>query len=92
MIVKKRDGSDNVGGEDLVREMIDEVLEGGEVIKGTVRLTPTGSKKPKSSEGEGQTPIPGIPSNKDKTGGGTAGVPVAWSNVWTMNDRVELWV
>jgi len=76
----------------MVREVIDEVLEGGEVIKGTVRLAPTRSKKPKSSDGEGQKPISAVPWNKDKSRGETASIPVAWSNVWTTNDRVELWV
>ena len=107
MIVNKGDGSDkateSTDGAGLVREVIDEVSEGGEVVKGTIRLVPVIPKNPVSSEDAtvadasskesgdgGQSSIPDIPSSKTK--GGTAHVPNGWANVWTTNDRVELWV
>lgn len=99
-------GTENIDGVDLVREITDEVSEGGEVVKGTMRLVRAEHKKPKSSESdsmdidappeesedEGQSPTPRVPSDKGKAEDGTAGVPVAWANVWTTNDRVELWI
>ena len=105
MVIRK-DGPENINGADLVREVIDEVLEGGEVVKGTMRLVPAGSKRSESNEKdsmdtdtssgeiehEGQSPIPRSPSNKGKAKGGTVNVPVAWANLWTTNDRVELWI
>ena len=108
-VYTKRGGSDedpeNTDGMGLVREITSEVLEGGEVIKGAVRLVPAGSKKLKSSEkdlmgidasseseGEGLPQTPGVLSSKSITTDGTVDVPIAWANVWTTNDHVELWV
>ena len=106
----KRGGSDedpeNTDGAGLVREITSEVLEGGEVIKGAVRLVPAGSKKLKSSEkdlmgidasskeseGEGLPQTPDVLSSKSRTTDETVDVPIAWANVWTTNDHVELWV
>jgi hypothetical protein len=109
VVVKERDGSDrsteNIDGADLVREVTNEVLEGGEVIRGTMRLVPAGPKKSESSEkdpkdvdasledeNEEQSPGFGVPSSMGKTGAGIVDVPVAWANLWTTSDRVELWV
>ena len=109
VVVKKRDrsdrGTEKIDGVDLVREVTNEVLEGGEVIKGAMRLAPAGPKKSELSEkdpedvharleneNEEQSPGPGAPLGTSKTGDGIIGVPVAWANVWTTNDRVELWV
>ena len=92
---------------DLVREVTNEVLESGEVIRGTMRLAPARSKKSESSEkdsknvlagleneNEENSPGLGVPSGTSKTGddGIVPGVPVAWANVWATNNRVELWV
>ena len=109
VVLKNRDvsdkGTENIDGVNLVREVADEVLEGGEVIRGTMRLVPAGSKKsqlnendskvvdtPLQSRDDGQSPVFNVPSGKDKTEDGTASVPVAWANVWTTKDRVELWI
>lgn len=106
VVAKRREGSNKAteddSGPDLVREVTDELLEGGEVVKGTIRLVPAESNESKSSEkhpadtnaspkgngDEGQSPTPSIPSNED----GTVNIPVAWANVWTTDDRIELWV
>ena len=106
LVVKKAaDGFNNVtekiDGVGLVREVTDEVSEGGEVIKGTIRLVPVESRESESSgkdstdvgispEDEAQTPS--VPSNKGKLEDGTFSIPVAWANLWTTNHRVELWV
>lgn len=107
LVVKKTtDGPNNVtehiDGVDLIREVTDEVLEGGEVMKGTIRLVPAGSKSEPSGkdptdigispEDEGQSPTPSVPSNKGKLEDGTFSIPIAWANLWTTNHRVELWV
>lgn len=107
VIKKTTDGSDelteNIDGVDLVREVTDEIFEGGEVIKGTTRLVPVGSKESESSgkdsadvdmspDDEGQSPTPSVPSNKGKLEAGGVSLPVAWANLWTTNHRVELWV
>jgi len=103
VIVKGRDGSiEGPNGEELVREVTDKVLESGEVIRGTMRLIPAGPRRSKSSEKdstdvdepheEGQSSMHDVPSNKGKTEDGTMSIPPAWANVWTTNDRVELWV
>jgi hypothetical protein len=107
--LKERDGSDrsteNIDGADLVREVTNEVLEGGEVIRGTTWLVPVGPQKSEpneedskdvesSSENENEEQSPGlsVPSSVGKTGAGIVDVPVAWANLWTTSDRVELWV
>ena len=108
MVVKKRDwsdrGTENFYGVDLVREVTNEILEGGEVIRGTMRLAPDGPKKSESrekdskdilvgleNENEENSPGLGVPSGMGKTGDDAiVGVPVAWANVWTTNGRVEL--
>ena len=109
MVLKNRNesdkGTENIDGVNLVREVTDEVLEGGEVIKGTTRLVPAGSAEsqlnendskvvdtPLESRDDGQSPVLNVPSGKDKTEDGTPSVPVAWANVWTTKDRVELWI
>jgi len=103
VIVKEGDKTNkSADGTGLAREVVDEVLEGGELIRGTIRLAPAGSRKSKSGEGEsadldgsseeGQSPILDAPSSEDKTEAGTVSIPPAWANVWTTNDRVELWV
>ena len=107
LVVKKAtDGFNNItetiDGADLVREVTDEVSNGGEVIKGTIRLVPAGSRESESSgkdstdigispEDEGQSPTPSVPSNKGKLEDGPY-IPVAWANLWTTNHRIELWV
>lgn len=105
LVVKKatdglRNVTENIDGTDLVREVTDEVMEGGKVIKGTIRLVPAGSRESEprgkdstdigiSPEDEGQSPTPNVPSDRDD---GTFSIPVAWANLWTTNHRVELWV
>ena len=95
--------TEHIDGVDLVREVTDEVLEGGEVMKGTIRLVPAGSKESEPSEKDStdigispedgeQSPTPSVPANKDKLEDGTFSIPVAWANLWTTNHRVELWV
>jgi len=108
LVIKKATGgfhnvTENIDGADLVREVTDEVLEGGEVMKGTIRLVPAGSRESESSgkestdigispEDEGQSPTPSVPSDKGKLEDGTFSIPVAWANLWTTSHRVELWV
>ena len=102
LVFKKRDGSDkgaeNIDGVDLVRRVIDAVSGEGEVIKGTIQLVSAGSEKSESSStgfdasSEEQSPTLGVPLSKNRPEDGTVNVPVAWVNVWTTNNRVELWV
>ena len=108
VVVKKTtDGSnnitENIDGMDLVREVTDEVLEGGEVVKGTTRLVPVGSNESESSgkdstdvgmppDDEGQSPTPSVPPSNGKPEDVIFGLPVAWANLWTTNHRVELWI
>jgi len=102
VIVRKDTPAKGTGGTEMVGEVTDKVLEGGEVIKGTMRLVPTGPTKSRSNErspidvdgssSEGQSPTPSVPSNKGETEDGTVTLPPAWANVWTTNDHVELWV
>jgi len=99
-VKRPTDGSnvtiENIDGVDLVREVTAEVLEGGDVIKGIMRLVPAGSDEPtdvRMSPGdEGQLPTPNVPSSGGKLDDGALSVPVAWANLWTTNHRVELWV